>query len=510
MSHLALVSNFNVTVNYRNSNVGEKGTIFFTLFPPLCTIVLPPCNTYSLFMTGRQSLPGGKSMINQKIRLFMCSMAVIALLSGCASPSGSSKDAAPAEKEKPVESTKNKKTLNVLVPNYYNDIEKKLWEKVVNKFKEQHSDIQVDLAVGEVKVETGKLTTMLQSGVTPPDVILINAGPGRVKTLSDVNLIKPLNDLYTKNHWKDQLRPAAYNFVAGDDKIFEMPHTLDAIMAFYNKDIFEKNGVKVPTTKDEFIAALEKLKAAGVTPITVGARNGYAIGWIFSNIMESVAGREAVENLIYGNGKWNDPGIVKAAETMEDWVKKGFIPKEAVTLTQADSKFAHLSKKAAIEFDGTYLISDIADQKLEDSVAAFTLPSFIDGKKTSPTGGIGLTWVIPTKAEDQDLAEVWLNFVLSKEFSSIVLGDPTYNLIPASKSSASIEPAGKVLAQAIKDIEAGSGYNPSVFIGSEAKEAYYQNLQGLVGGLVSPKQAMDNIEAGAVKDKAAGYKLNKK
>lgn len=449
--------------------------------------------------------------MNNKFRLFMCSMVVMASLSGCASPSGNSKEADSSGNEKPAQTTEaNTKTLNLLVPNYYNDVEKKLWGKVVDKFKELHSDIQVDLSAGDVKVESGKLTTMLQSGVTPPDVILINAGPGRVKTLSDVNLIKPLNDLYANNAWQDQLRSTAYNLIAGNEQIFELPHTLDAIMMFYNKDIFEQNGIQVPATKDEFMAALNKLKAAGITPITVGARNGYAIGWIFSNIMEAVAGRDAVENLIYGDGKWNDPGFVKAAETMADWVKQGFIPKEAVTLTQADSKFSLLSKKAAMEAEGTYLISDLADQKLENSVAAFTLPSFIDGKSTSPTGGIGLTWVVPTKAEDQDLAEVWLNFVLSKDFSSIVLGDPTYNLIPASKSSESIEPVGKVLAQAIKDIEAGSGYNPTVFIGAEAKEAYYQNLQGLIGGLVTPKQAMDNIEAGAAKDKAAGYVLKKK
>ncbi|WP_176444757.1 ABC transporter substrate-binding protein [Paenibacillus herberti] len=451
-------------------------------------------------------------MRNQKVRLLMSSVFVIALLSGCASPSGGgSTNKAAAETEKPVASAKtDDRKLDLLVPNYYNDTEKKLWEKVVNKFKELNPDIQVELVAGEVRVESGKLTTMLQSGVTPPDAILINAGPGRVKTLSDVNLIKPLNDLYTKNKWEEQLRPTAYELIAGDDTIYEVPHSLDAIMVFYNKDIFEKHGVQAPATQAEFMTMLEKLKAAGESPITVGARNGYAIGWLFSNIMESVAGREEVEKLIYADGKWNDPAFIKAAETLKDWVDQGFIPKEAVTLTQADSKFSFLSKKAAMEVEGTYLISDLADQKLEDSVATFTMPSFIEGKTASPTGGVGLTWVVPTKAEDEELAETWLNFVLSKDFSAITLGDPTYNLIPASSSSATIQPAGPVLAQAIKDIENGFGYNPTVFIGPEAKEAYYQNLQGLVGGLVTPKQAMDNIEAGAAKDRAAGYQVKKK
>ena len=99
---------------------------------------------------------------------------------------------------------------------------------------------------------------------------------------------------------------------------------------------------------------------------------------------------------------------------------------------------------------------------------------------------------------------------MSEDYAQVVLGDPTYNLILASKAAMSIKPAGSLLAEAMSSIEKESGYNPSVFIGSEAKQAYYQNLTGLIGGLVKPKDAMDNIAAAAEKDVAAGYKLSRK
>jgi raffinose/stachyose/melibiose transport system substrate-binding protein len=73
-----------------------------------------------------------------------------------------------------------------------------------------------------------------------------------------------------------------------------------------------------------------------------------------------------------------------------------------------------------------------------------------------------------------------------------------------------VKPAGELLANAMKEIEVGVGYNPSVFIGSEAKEAYYQNLIGLIGGLVKPEEAMEAIAAGTKKDQAAGYQLTRK
>jgi raffinose/stachyose/melibiose transport system substrate-binding protein len=436
-------------------------------------------------------------------------LVLLMITTACQSPTSSSEGQSKTKSNevKNESASGNNNVLDLLIPNYYNDIEKKQWESVVEKFKEINPDIDVNITKGDVQVESGKLPTLLQSGIEPPDVILMNAGPGRVSILSDVNLIQPLNDLYDKNKWKDDLRTFAYDLISKGDNIYEVPHMIDAIGMFYNKDIFEQHGVEVPTNKDEFLKALQTLKDEGVAPITVGARNGYAIGWIFGVMMESVMGTEQVVELLYGDGKWNDPKVVEVAEMMADWVEKGYITKESVTQTQPDSKFRFLSKQAAIEAEGTYLITDLADQKLEDSVNMFMMPSFVDGDVAQPVGGIGLTWVVPTKAKDVEYAEKWMDFILSEDYSNIVLNLPDYNFIPASKSSESIKPVGDVLKSAMKSIEDGSGYNPSVFMGVEAKEAYYQNLQGLVGGLVTPQEAMENIEKGAEKDRANGFSL---
>ncbi|HJV99084.1 MAG TPA: extracellular solute-binding protein [Arthrobacter sp.] len=46
-----------------------------------------------------------------------------------------------------------------------------------------------------------------------------------------------------------------------------LPFSLAAAGVIYNRDIFEANGVAVPTTWDEFVAACETFKAAGIAPI---------------------------------------------------------------------------------------------------------------------------------------------------------------------------------------------------------------------------------------------------
>src|SRR5688572_26333365 len=46
-----------------------------------------------------------------------------------------------------------------------------------------------------------------------------------------------------------------------------LPFSLAAAGVIYNRDIFAAKGVQVPTTWDEFMAACETFKAAGITPI---------------------------------------------------------------------------------------------------------------------------------------------------------------------------------------------------------------------------------------------------
>jgi raffinose/stachyose/melibiose transport system substrate-binding protein len=435
------------------------------------------------------------------------SVCFILFIAACSSPSSPTETSSnpPDNSDSSVD---EEKVLSVMIPNYVNDLEKNQWETLAREFEAANEGIKVQLEPNDVNVESGKLTTMLNSGVTPPDVILINAGPGRVGVLSNASLIKPLNNLYEKNSWKDELRPYAYNLISGEENIYELPHTIDAILFMYNKEVFENAGVtEQPKTKEDFLSALEKVKASGKIPITIGARTSYAVGWIFGDILEAVAGTKEVEETLYGNGKWNDPEFVEAAKMMADWVKADYIPEESISIQSSDASAQVLGGKAGMVSGGTYFITDIAENGLEDKVTAYMIPSFVEGETAKPTGGIGLTWVIPTKSEDPELAELWMNFILDR-FAEIVLADPTYNLIPASKNAMSITPAGAILEKAMKDIENGSGYNPSVFIGPETKEAYYQNLQGIVGGLVTPEQAMDNIEAAAEKDRAAGFKLS--
>ena len=94
-----------------------------------------------------------------------------------------------------------------------------------------------------------------------------------------------LNDVAAKEGW-DAVVPAALQaFAKVDGQWVSAPvnvHSTNWVWA--NKAVLDANGIAVPTTWEEFTAALDTLKAAGVTPIAHGGQ-----AWQDTTVFDAVA-----------------------------------------------------------------------------------------------------------------------------------------------------------------------------------------------------------------------------
>ena len=71
------------------------------------------------------------------------------------------------------------------------------------------------------------------------------------------------------------------------------PYQPSTFIMFYNKDAFAKAGITAtPTTWDEFLAACEALKTAGIIPMTVD--DAY-MACLFGFLMDRIAGSDTTE-----------------------------------------------------------------------------------------------------------------------------------------------------------------------------------------------------------------------
>ncbi|KZL02487.1 MULTISPECIES: ABC transporter substrate-binding protein [unclassified Pseudovibrio] len=82
-----------------------------------------------------------------------------------------------------------------------------------------------------------------------------------------------LNAVAAKEGWDEVVPAALQRFAKYDGKWIAAPvnvHSTNWVWA--NKAVLDANGIATPTTWEEFTAALEKLKAAGVTPLAHGGQ----------------------------------------------------------------------------------------------------------------------------------------------------------------------------------------------------------------------------------------------
>ncbi|EWG09991.1 ABC transporter substrate-binding protein [Cytobacillus firmus] len=133
----------------------------------------------------------------------------------------------------------------------------------IKEFEKENPDIKVNVEKIPLDQFFEKIETMIAGGRTPDLLytpVLATQRYANMDLLLDVS-----GDLKEE---KDDFLPSALVSVKNGDKVVGVPHFTDSIAVFYNKDLFEKAGVKVPESIEstwsweEFAAAAEKVKSA--------------------------------------------------------------------------------------------------------------------------------------------------------------------------------------------------------------------------------------------------------
>lgn len=269
-------------------------------------------------------------------KTFVYAMAILVILSmvlsACVAPaanSGNSGGNQPA--------SASKVTLRVLV--HQNPPMVAFMEEFNKKFQDKYPNITVDMSV----VGSGDLATVTQTRLTANDVDVVdlfgfaNAAQPYMKKadapnwqqLIDAGMLMDLtNEPFVKNYDTAAIKDAGtYN-----GKVYAI--NLGRITysgIFYNKDLFEKNNVKVPTTWSELVAACDTFKKANIPCMTAGGKDGWPIFVGAYGLLGSIYPDQAglVEGLWTGTIKWNDAKSLEMWKKMQiyarDWMEPGAV-----------------------------------------------------------------------------------------------------------------------------------------------------------------------------------------
>jgi len=99
-----------------------------------------------------------------------------------------------------------------------------------------------------------------------------------------------ITSLATKEKWADVVPKALQKFTTTDGKWDAVPVNIHSVnWIWLNKSVLDKIGGTEPKTFDEFVALLDKAKAAGVTPLALGGQP-WQEATLFDSVVASTGG----------------------------------------------------------------------------------------------------------------------------------------------------------------------------------------------------------------------------
>ena len=190
------------------------------------------------------------------------------------------------------------------------------FQAVIDGFNELYPNVTVKFTSGGNNLAP-LLSTAVQGG-NPPDIACI-AQPGLIAQFAEQGAIQPIDDL--RDTIVDNFGESVADVGAVDGTQYGvMFKGANKSTIWYNVADFEEAGVEPPETWDDLNEVASTIKAAGITPYSVGVDAGWPISDIFENIYIRTAGAEKYDQLSNHEIPWTDQSVKDALTVMADVV----------------------------------------------------------------------------------------------------------------------------------------------------------------------------------------------
>jgi ABC-type glycerol-3-phosphate transport system substrate-binding protein len=298
--------------------------------------------------------------------------------------------------------------------------EQESFEAVIAGFNELYPNVTVNYTSGGDNLAP-LLSTAVQGG-NPPDVACIGQ-PGLMADFVSQGALQSIDDL--RQDIVDNFGEAVADVGAIDGTQYAvMFKGANKATIWYNVASFEEAGVEPPETWDELMEVASTLKAAGITPFSVGVDVGWPISDLFENVYIRTAGADMYDQLAAHEIPWTDQSVKDALAVMQDVVgdSSNMVGGTSGALqTDMPTSVANVfseSPKGAMVIIGDFAPGVISDNPLEPVTGynVFPFPS-IEGSEPAAVGGGDLC--VNFKASDAatafleylttpDAAEIWI------------------------------------------------------------------------------------------------------
>lgn len=275
-----------------------------------------------------------------------------------------------------------------------------------------------------------------------PDIFSYWSGY-RMEDIIKAGLAADLTDIWKKYIDSGEYSQAMADAFSFDGKVYGFPMLTSYWVIYYNKPLFEENGLKPPTTWDEYIALNDALLAKGITPMAQTFVDRWQAFIMFEEMIMRTQGPEFYDKLMRGEAKYTDPEVVEAMMLWKELMDKGYLTND-YSFGTAENTFlqAFQDDKVAMVAIGDWYSTSLIGAGLEPGkdFDAFIMPNM---KADLPpalfleAGPLLVGENSPNKEDALKVADWWMSVPAQDEWSGMT------GFLPANSQAAAPSVVGK-------------------------------------------------------------------
>ena len=293
---------------------------------------------------------------------------------------------------------------------------KKIIEDSVTEYHELHPNITIeqDGVTGE-QYKT-KIKTAFAAGEAP-DISYMFSGGSFVKPYIDAEYLLPIDE-YISEETKSKVLPGMLDGCTFDGKLYTLPTVTFLANLYCNTEMFDKAGAKLPTNWTELLDAVDKLNAAGYTPIMMGEKDRWPGMYWYDIVSARTAGNKALEEAFADPSKFNSEPFIQAAEKMQELVNAKAFNDNMMSMSYDEMVEGFAAGQGAMLFQANWVHPSIQAETAatKDKVTCISFP-VIEGTAGSATefsGGSSDGYYINANCEHPKEAVEYLSYLSEK------------------------------------------------------------------------------------------------
>jgi len=374
-----------------------------------------------------------------------------------------------------------------------------IWKEAAQQYEGAHPGVKVQFDYLENEAFKAKLPTLLQSKDRPSAFQSWGGGVMNEQVSSGIcqDITKPV----TEGGFKDTFYNAGIQNFTVNGKTYGLPNDIGPIVFWYNKELCQKAGVDPTKIQywDEFIDAVKKCQAAGITPIAVSGKDKWPLHFYPALLMMRILGKEGMKAAYDDqNGGFAGPDVTKAFQLYRELAALQPFQKGYQANTYAESAGTFHDGKTAFHLMGIWDLTegraDAADKKglPNEKLGWIFFPEVKGGKGKANDLFASLDgWLVGKDApkETVDFMRVWLG----KDTQTKMAQEGFF--IPAVKGTAEAiqDPFLKQIAQEI-DKSQWIAIAMDQALGPDTGRVFNDASADLATGATTPEKAVKAIE----------------